>query len=630
MEPEEQKICPNCKREIPASNFTIHTVHCARNIKVCPVCKEPVPQGDLEEHHEKLHKLMPCKQCGEKVCGTDLEDHIRDSCGHTIKSCRYCELELPRREIPGHESYCGVRTEQCEECGEWVMIKYRQLHLDSNHGFLRLDDDPVPQPKKEPPKVTNLPKATNLPKTTNLPKPTNIPTPFTPPPPTNVPQPSTSNGFYQPPANFSKNTNILQDRPRTEIRHLGSSNNGPSTSNIGNGFEAPSSSVNRPQGAQNMYNGISKAPKRTNDKPQINTNVMPANKVDKEPLSRGAVKKRPAPKPPAPREPPVRDHKREMAYHSALQRSQREEAERQEQNAYNLAHGLPPVLSAAAKVEKLRKMDALHNREVENTDYKNRLQGRVWMDRTYVPEGNVLGSANTDGNHHLEVDRRRNGRTQPANHRPAQRANPTNLPAQRPTTPEPEDRRNEFRDVKPMTPEEFMDRFRELQLRKDVAENNNSRGDDRFSQIKSSLRELRRGLNEVTAPYNSTNLNAANPANNGQRSSPRSPRRSPIEPANFDEVELPCEFCGVPVPASFLVQHQTGCRPDLAQYRAESVSPRRSPSPLPARRAPPLPHPDPYEDPVIPCEFCTESLPVYLIQEHQERCGRESNRLYAD
>ena len=53
---------------------------------------------------------------------------------------RFCELDLPRRELPAHENYCGVRTEQCADCGEYVMIKYRQLHVDSNHGFLRLDD----------------------------------------------------------------------------------------------------------------------------------------------------------------------------------------------------------------------------------------------------------------------------------------------------------------------------------------------------------------------------------------------------------------------------------------------------------------------------------------------------------
>ncbi|CAG5047274.1 unnamed protein product [Parnassius apollo] len=146
------------KREIPVVNYTIHSVHCARNFGMCPVCKEPVPLAGLENHHDKMHKLLPCKQCGEKVCGTDMEDHIRDSCAHTIKSCRFCELELLRRELPLHEGYCGARTEQCPDCKEWVMLKYRQLHIDSNHGFLRLDDDPTPVPKRETAKITNVPK----------------------------------------------------------------------------------------------------------------------------------------------------------------------------------------------------------------------------------------------------------------------------------------------------------------------------------------------------------------------------------------------------------------------------------------------------------------------------------------
>ncbi|XP_063628920.1 uncharacterized protein LOC134800351 [Cydia splendana] len=140
MDEEDTKQCPNCKREIPSINFTTHSVHCARNLRNCPVCKEPVPVAQLQEHHDALHKEVPCKKCGESVCGTDLEDHIRDSCAQTIKPCRYCELELPRHALPPHESYCGARSEQCPECKEYVMIKYRQLHLDSNHGFIRLSD----------------------------------------------------------------------------------------------------------------------------------------------------------------------------------------------------------------------------------------------------------------------------------------------------------------------------------------------------------------------------------------------------------------------------------------------------------------------------------------------------------
>jgi hypothetical protein len=42
-----------------------------------------------------------------------------------------------------HENYCGSRTERCEDCGEFVMLKYQQLHQDSNHGFLKLEDGKV-------------------------------------------------------------------------------------------------------------------------------------------------------------------------------------------------------------------------------------------------------------------------------------------------------------------------------------------------------------------------------------------------------------------------------------------------------------------------------------------------------
>ncbi|KAL4705858.1 hypothetical protein ACJJTC_019293 [Scirpophaga incertulas] len=156
MDEPETKTCENCKREIPIGNYTIHSAHCSRNIKMCPVCKEPIPLTDLDEHHEKMHTLKPCKKCGDNVCGTDLEDHVRDSCSHTVQSCRFCSLELPRRELPAHEAYCGVRTEHCADCGEWVMARYRQLHLDSNHGFLRLDDDPEPRPRIDLPRRPEL------------------------------------------------------------------------------------------------------------------------------------------------------------------------------------------------------------------------------------------------------------------------------------------------------------------------------------------------------------------------------------------------------------------------------------------------------------------------------------------
>jgi hypothetical protein len=47
---------------------------------------------------------------------------------------------MPAKDLGEHENYCGSRTERCEECEEYVMLKYRNLHVDSNHGFIKLDD----------------------------------------------------------------------------------------------------------------------------------------------------------------------------------------------------------------------------------------------------------------------------------------------------------------------------------------------------------------------------------------------------------------------------------------------------------------------------------------------------------
>lgn len=55
-------------------------------------------------------------------------------------ACKYCDLELPKLELEEHENYCGSRTDKCLECGELVMYKYKQIHMDSNHGFLKLKD----------------------------------------------------------------------------------------------------------------------------------------------------------------------------------------------------------------------------------------------------------------------------------------------------------------------------------------------------------------------------------------------------------------------------------------------------------------------------------------------------------
>ena len=39
-----------------------------------------------------------------------------------------------------HENYCGSRTEKCCDCGEWIMLKNWEIHMNSNHGFVKLND----------------------------------------------------------------------------------------------------------------------------------------------------------------------------------------------------------------------------------------------------------------------------------------------------------------------------------------------------------------------------------------------------------------------------------------------------------------------------------------------------------
>ncbi|XP_045468754.1 TRAF-type zinc finger domain-containing protein 1-like isoform X2 [Harmonia axyridis] len=239
----EHELCGNCKREIPQSNYVMHSAHCARNITLCKTCKEPIAKAKYEDHVKTcFEKIKPqpkqktpeppksniekspyyqsrkevqdkkiaerkekylerhekfsgnSRKLGSQLQSTSLsEGHnyisstnmqstkLQSSNVHESKSidttskitsngtgavkkvekkingniskpnsgmmpCRYCELELPKVELEEHENYCGSRTDKCLECGELVMFKHKQMHLDTNHGFLKLNDEPGPKP----------------------------------------------------------------------------------------------------------------------------------------------------------------------------------------------------------------------------------------------------------------------------------------------------------------------------------------------------------------------------------------------------------------------------------------------------------------------------------------------------
>nr|XP_015221582.1 PREDICTED: TRAF-type zinc finger domain-containing protein 1 isoform X1 [Lepisosteus oculatus] len=127
MAEENTQLCANCKRDIPAGNFTMHEMHCRRNIALCEHCQEPVPRSELEEHRQQEHTKVQCK-CGLKVEKGQMETHQKLACSLRLTGCRYCELEVAFSRLAEHEGYCGARTEPCPQCHRNVMVRELAAH----------------------------------------------------------------------------------------------------------------------------------------------------------------------------------------------------------------------------------------------------------------------------------------------------------------------------------------------------------------------------------------------------------------------------------------------------------------------------------------------------------------------
>uniref|UniRef100_UPI00398E96DB TRAF-type zinc finger domain-containing protein 1 n=1 Tax=Pristiophorus japonicus TaxID=55135 RepID=UPI00398E96DB len=124
---EETRLCANCKRNIPATNFTIHEIHCRRNLDLCRYCHEPFPKSEMEEHFQTEHALVDCK-CNMKIEKNQLAKHENTECPLRLIKCQYCELELAFNKSQEHADYCGSRTEPCAACGRNVLVKDLNMH----------------------------------------------------------------------------------------------------------------------------------------------------------------------------------------------------------------------------------------------------------------------------------------------------------------------------------------------------------------------------------------------------------------------------------------------------------------------------------------------------------------------
>ncbi|XP_050522502.1 TRAF-type zinc finger domain-containing protein 1-like isoform X2 [Daktulosphaira vitifoliae] len=126
------KYCSNCRRDIPVVNYVMHSAYCYRNLKLCPICDEPILTIKLEDHLKTLHINVTCDGCLQRLQAIDLESHKINHCLSRLITCDYCNIQTEASKLPEHIEMCSSRTEKCNDCGQFIMLKYLETHK-KNH-----------------------------------------------------------------------------------------------------------------------------------------------------------------------------------------------------------------------------------------------------------------------------------------------------------------------------------------------------------------------------------------------------------------------------------------------------------------------------------------------------------------
>ncbi|XP_025419909.1 TRAF-type zinc finger domain-containing protein 1-like [Sipha flava] len=129
---EDIKYCFNCRRNIPISNHVMHIAYCHRNLKLCIKCDEPFLTSEFEEHQKTMHADIFCDACAEKLEALDLELHKLHDCPYRLVTCNFCEIDLKASMLPAHIDMCSSRTERCNDCGQFIMLKFIDVHKESH------------------------------------------------------------------------------------------------------------------------------------------------------------------------------------------------------------------------------------------------------------------------------------------------------------------------------------------------------------------------------------------------------------------------------------------------------------------------------------------------------------------
>ncbi|XP_054710409.1 XIAP-associated factor 1-like [Uloborus diversus] len=140
MGDEEVKQCKNCKKDIAAPNFVVHSAYCFRTVQLCRRCDEPYKRDCLEQHNEDFHATINCSYCDANIEKWTLEKHMT-ACFRRPISCRFCDITKPFDELSEHITFCGSRTDKCCTCKQFVLLrdleKHQEICQSRQEGFER-------------------------------------------------------------------------------------------------------------------------------------------------------------------------------------------------------------------------------------------------------------------------------------------------------------------------------------------------------------------------------------------------------------------------------------------------------------------------------------------------------------
>ncbi|XP_023374507.1 XIAP-associated factor 1 isoform X2 [Otolemur garnettii] len=158
------QVCPNCKKNVATSHFTLHEAHCLRFLVLCPECEEAIPRAKMEEHRQACHQQEVAggiRSGSQDFTDSDtgqseprwmripylprifwrmmhqqslqkplMEFHQANECQEHPSKCKFCKLAMQLSELEVHEFNCGNRTELCPNCGQFIALRVLAQHKD--------------------------------------------------------------------------------------------------------------------------------------------------------------------------------------------------------------------------------------------------------------------------------------------------------------------------------------------------------------------------------------------------------------------------------------------------------------------------------------------------------------------